>query len=181
MRLGHHDLIDIRLRQQLRQSTPEDVEALLLELDDLLDDVRAIAAQVNAEGVVTPREVAELLRARLEEDEETAARVREHEAFERGCSAVMTAYKTLPEVKALLEDLPLAAPGEFCSMCSRGHADEYGFCGRHGKKVRGIWTETDGPTQTGLVSLLALAIPLFEQIAHVWSSRPKPKKAHRAR
>lgn len=165
MRLGYHDLADIRLRRQLRLSTPEDVEALLDEVDDLLDDFRKVALQCGDDAVVTPYDVAELVRARLADAEEAAAKVRELEAFERGCHAVMAAFKASPDVVDLLgSGEPLANPGEFCLICSAGHADECGFCERHGKKVRGLWTEKDGPTQTGLICLVALAAPLFELV-----------------
>lgn len=168
MRLDRNDIQEIRLRLVAREVAAEDVAALLDEVDELHGDLRLVGLLVDEPAHAEPWEVASAVKERLEVVREQADRIREYEAFERGCGAVLSAVASNSQVDhLLLRSVRLANPGEYCSMCCPEHADECGFCERHGKKVRGLWVDTDGPTQTGLISLVAFGLLLLELLARI--------------
>ena len=169
LRLGHHDMADIRLRLALKATTRQDVEALLGEVDALAADIAAVGGQLDPTLTrAPPWEIAEALRDHFEEFARLAGAVRECERFERACSAIVSAMRESADVRDLLEsEEQLALACEFCSMCGSGHADDKGVCQRHGKKVRYFWNETTGPTQTGLIHLVAFVLPLLAVLRDV--------------
>lgn len=165
MRLSIHDLNDIKLRHGLRQTRREDVDALLGELEACAEDVYKIALALDCSE--KPDEIVSALQDRLTDEEDHAAEVREHEAFERGVFAMSAQLAGSPELRELFHCPLLAHPDEYCQICQIGHADEFGGCERHGKKVRGAWADTDGPTQTGAVLLIVVAFPLLDLICGI--------------
>lgn len=178
-RLTHYDLADVALRFKLRETTRADVEALIAEAHDTREALEELAEQFKLTKGAAPAELAREVRDRLEEAENAAADQEkldlEREAFERGCSVLLRAYRGDERASKLLDREPLANPDELCSMCSPGHADEDGLC-PHGHKCPGLWVAAEGQTQTGLVVLLVYAVPLLELLRRIAATVRPAKK-----